>query len=102
MAGLTADQIIERIANGNSAEPSVMRQQVEQTLQNMIADTSQPHYLKLANLFPDGKPSVDELVVALEYELYDAMMPKIPGWEWDGEGYRNIKWFEKYAGSNNK
>lgn len=91
MAGLTADQIIERIANANGVDPAVMRQQIEQALQNLIADTTQPHFFMLSDLFPGGKPTVDELVTALEYELYDAMMPRFPGWEWDGEGYRNIR-----------
>ena len=95
MAGSTADQIIERIANANGVEPAVMRQQIEQALQNMIADTIQPHYFMLADLFPGGKPTVDELVVALEHEPYDAMMPSFPGWEWDGEGYRNIRMLGK-------
>ena len=63
---------------------------MEQVIQKIIADTAQPHSFMLADLFPGGKPTVDELVVALEHELYDAMMPRIPGWEWDGEGYRNI------------
>ena len=90
MAGLAADQIIERIANANGVEPAVMRRQIEQALQNIIADTTQPHSIMLADLFPGGKPTVDELVVTLEYELYDVMMPIFPGWEWDGEGYRNI------------
>lgn len=91
MAGLTAEQIIERIAYANGAEPAVMRQQIDQTLQNMIADRTQPHSFMLADPFPGGKPTFDALVVALEYELYDAMMPKFPGWEWDGEGYRNLR-----------
>ena len=91
MAGLTADQIIERIANANGVETAAMRQQIEQALQNILADTTQPHSFMLADLFPCGKPTVDELVVALEYELYDAMMPRFSGWEWDGEGYRNIR-----------
>ena len=91
MGGLTADQIVERIANANGFEPAVMRQQITQALQNIIEDTSQPHSFMLSDLFPCGKPTVDELVVALEYELYDAMMPLLPGWEWDGEGYRNIR-----------
>jgi len=95
LTGLTADQIIERIANANGVEPPVMRQQIEQAIQNIIADTSQPHSFMLKDLFPNGKPTVDELVVALEYELYDAMMPRFPGWEWDGEGYRNIRLFKK-------
>ena len=90
MTGLTAYEIIERIANANNVEPSVMRQQIEQALQNIIADTAQCHSLMLADLFPGGKPTVDELVVALEYELYNTMMPTLPGWKWDGDGYRNI------------
>ena len=90
MAGLTADQIVERIANANGVESAVMRQQIEQALQNIIADTSQPHSFMLTVLFSGVKPTVDELVVALEYELYDAMLPIFPGWEWDGEGYRSI------------
>ena len=49
----------------------------------------------LADLFPGGRPTVDELVVALEDALYDAMMPTFPGWEWDGGGYRNMKLAEK-------
>lgn len=69
MAGLTADQIIERIANANGVEPGVIRQQIEQALQNIIVDTTQPHSFMLADLFPGSKPTVDELVVALEYEL---------------------------------
>lgn len=40
MTGLTADQIIERIADANDVEPTVMRQQIEQALQNIIADTT--------------------------------------------------------------
>ena len=90
MAGMSAGQIIERIANTNGIEPAVMRQQMEQVFQNIISDTAQPHSSMLEDLFPGGKPTLDELVVALEYELYDAMMPRFPGWEWDGEGYRNI------------
>ncbi|MBQ3504350.1 MAG: hypothetical protein IJA75_06575 [Oscillospiraceae bacterium] len=90
MAGLTADQIIERIANANGADPAVMRMQMEQALSNILSDTTQPHSSMLADLFPGGIPTVDELVVALKYELYDAMMPKFPGWKWDGEGYRNM------------
>lgn len=85
MAGLTADQIIDRIANANGVESAVMRQQIEQAFQNIIADPSQPHFFMLADLFPGGKPTVDELVVALEYELYDVMMPVFSGREWDGQ-----------------
>ena len=95
MAGLTADQIVELIANANGIEPAVIRQQIEQALQNIIADTTQPHSFMLASLFPGGKPTVEELVVSLEYELYDAMMPKIPGWEWNGEGYWNTRLMRK-------
>lgn len=91
MVGLTAEQIIERIANANGAEPEVMRRKIEQALQNIIADTTQPHCYMLADLFPGGKPTTEELVVALEYDLYNAMMPTFPGWEWDGDGYRNTK-----------
>ena len=94
MAGLTADQIIERIANANGTEPTAMRQMIEQALSRIIADTTQPHAFMLADLFPGGKPTVDELVVALEYELYDNLMPKFPGWEWDGEGYWNTKLYK--------
>ena len=51
MARLTAKQIIERIANANGIEPAIMRQQIEQALQNIIADTAQPHSFMLAALF---------------------------------------------------
>lgn len=81
MAGSTADQIIERIANANGVKPAVMRQQIEQALQNIIADTTQPHSFMLKDLFSGSKPTVDEVVVALEYELYNAMMPRSPGLE---------------------
>lgn len=79
MAELTADQIIERIANG--VEPAVMRRQIEQAVQNIIDDKTQPYSVMLSDLFPGGKPTLDELVCALEYELYAAMMPRFPGWE---------------------
>ena len=95
MAELTADQIIERIAYANGIEPAVMRQQMEQAFQNIIADTTQSHSFMLADLFPGCKPTVDELIVALEYELYDAMMPRFPGWEWDREGSCNIGFSKK-------
>ena len=95
MAGLTADQIIERIANANGVEPAGMRSWIDQALRNILLDANQPHYFMLAELFPDGQPTVDELVVALEYELYDAMLPTFPGWEWDGVGYRNIRAYGK-------
>ncbi len=75
MARSTADQIIERIAIANGTEPAVMRQQIDQAFQNIIADTTQPHSFMLADMFPGIKPTVDELVIALEYELYDAMIP---------------------------
>ena len=91
MAGLTADQISERIANANGTEPAEMRQQIERAIQKIVDDPSQPHFYMLADLFHGSKPTVDELVVALEYVLYDAMMPTLPGWEWDGEGYRNTR-----------
>ena len=86
MTRSAADKIIERIATANGTDPAVLRQQIEQALQNIIADTTRPHFFMLADLFPGGKPTVDELVVALEYELYDAMMPKFSEWEWDEEG----------------
>ena len=79
MAGLTADQIIARIANANGIEPAVMRQQIEQTLQDIIVDTTQPHSYMLADLFPGGKPTVDEFVTLLENELHDAMMTRFLG-----------------------
>ena len=90
MAGLTADQIIERIANANGIAPKIMRQYIEFALENIITDTSQPHYRMLAALFPNREPSTDELVVALEHALYETMMPKLPGWQWDGECYQNV------------
>lgn len=90
MTKLTADQIIERIANANGAEPEVIRQQIEQALQNIIADTARLHSYMLADLFPNGKPTVEDLVVMLEHELYATLMPDLPGWKWDGEGYRNM------------
>ena len=89
MAGLTAEQIIERIANANGVAPTIVRQQIEQALRVILADATHPHCLMLADLFPGGQPDVEELVVTLEYALYNTMMPKFPGWEWDGEGYRN-------------
>ena len=89
MAGLTAEQIIESIANDNGVTPEAMRQQIELALQNIWQDKSQPHSHMLQALFPNGKPSTEELVVALEYDLYDALIPKFPGWEWDGCGYWN-------------
>ena len=79
MAELPADTIIERIANVYGVEPAVMRQQIEQALQNIIADTSQPHSFMLADLFPGGKPTVDEFVTLLENELHDAMMTRFLG-----------------------
>ena len=85
-----ADQIIERIANANGISPEGMRSQIDAALENIVGDTSQPHGFMLADLFPDGRPTTDEFVVTLEHELYDSMMPKYDGWEWDGVGYRNI------------
>jgi len=87
---LIADQIIERIANANGISPEVMRSQIDAALENIIGDTSMPHGCMLEDLFPDGRPTTDELVVTLEQELYDSMMPQYEGWEWDGAGYRNI------------
>lgn len=91
MADLAADQIIERIAHANGIEPAEMRKQIEQTLQDILNDATQHHSAILSYLFPSGKPNVDEFVVALEYELYDTMMPVFPEWVWDGDGYRNIR-----------
>lgn len=85
-----ADQIIGRIANANNTSPEVMRCQIDAALERIVRDTSQPHGLMLGDLFPDGRPTTDEFVVALEQELYDSMIPKYEGWEWDGVGYRNI------------
>lgn len=90
MARLSADQIIERIANANDMQPEVLRKQIEKACQNILSDNARVHCVMLADLFPAGNPTVDELVVALEYELYDAMMPRFAGWEWDGEGYRRV------------
>ncbi len=85
-----ADQIIGRIANANNTSPEVMRSQIDASLDKIVRDTSQPQGLMLNDLFPDGTPTTDEFVVALEQELYDSMIPKYAGWEWDGVGYRNI------------
>ncbi len=82
-----AAQIIERIAKANGASPEEMRSQIDAALEHIF--TSQPHGFMLEDLFPDGRPTTDEFVVALEQELYDAMVPKYEGWEWDGAGYRN-------------
>ena len=90
MSGLTAEHIIERIANANGVEPARMRKYIEKAVENITSDTASVHYSMLKDMFQNGKPTVDELVEALEYELYDAMMPPIPGWQWDGDGYRNI------------
>ena len=88
---LSADQIIERIANANHVEPAVMRRQMEQAILIILAYTTQPHILMLADLFPGVIPTTEEFVVAMEQDLYEAMIPKFPGWEWDGVGYRNIR-----------
>ena len=96
MAELKAERIIERIAHANGVEPTVMRQQMEQALENILTDPTQPHAFMLADLLPGEKPTVDALVVALEYELYDTMIPKFPDWEWDGAGYRNRSLSEKH------
>lgn len=89
MAKLSADQIIKRIANANSTEAAVMRPQIEQVLHRIIREDARSHSFTSEGPFSDKKPTFEELVIALEYELYDAMMPEFPGWEWDGEGYRN-------------
>ena len=95
MSGTTADQIVERIANANCTEPSAMRQRIEQYFVDMLGDPAGPYASVVAELSPGGKPDVDALVVALEDTLYDAMIPSFPGWEWDGSGYRNIRFIGK-------
>lgn len=85
-----ADQIIERIAKANGTSPEIMRSQIDAALEHIVRDTSQPHGSMMEDLFPDGKPTTDEFIVALEQELYDSMIPKYEGWEWDGNGYKNI------------
>ncbi len=87
---LMADQIIERIAKANGTSSEVMRSQIAAALKNIVGDTSQPHGFMLKDLFPDGGPTTEEFVVALEHELYGSMVPQYEGWEWDGVGYRNI------------
>ena len=91
MAASTADQILCRIANANGIQPAVLREQIEQVLQTISVDATKPHAFMLQDLFPNGKPTVDEFVVAMEAALYDARMPVLPGWEWDGTGYRKIR-----------
>lgn len=86
-----ASQIIERIANANGMSPEDLRSQIEAALENVVGDTVRPHGSMLKDLFPEGRPTTDEFVVALEFELYDAMMPKYEGWEWDGVGYRKVE-----------
>ena len=86
----TADQIITRIANANGMAPALMRQYIENALHEILTENIQPYSFMLEDLFPNGAPTVDAFVEALEYELYEAMMPTLPGWEWDGSGYRNI------------
>ena len=77
MTGFTADQIVQRIANANGVAPEVMRKRIEQVIERVGADTENLAY--------------DERIIALEHELHDALMPEFPGWEWDGDGYRNIR-----------
>ncbi len=88
-----ADQIIERIAKANGTSPEIMRSQIDAALEHIVRDTSQPHWFMMEDLFPNGRPTTDEFVIALEQELYDSMMPEYVGWEWDGAGYRNIALF---------
>ncbi len=85
-----ADQIIQRIAKANGTSPEKMRSQIDAALEHIVRDISQPHGSMMEDLFPGGRPTTDEFVVALEQELYDSMIPKYEGWEWDGDGYRNI------------
>ena len=93
MTDLTADQIVERIANANETTPEIMRQKVENVIQSILTDMPQS---LLADTFSGQKPSVDELVVALEHRLYDILMPTFPGWVWDGDGYRNIELWKNF------
>ena len=81
MAGFTAEQILKRIADANGVDPADMRQQIEEALQNIAADSSQPHSYMLRDMFPNGRPTVDEFVVALELELYNNLMPKASWWD---------------------
>lgn len=85
-----ADRIIASIANANNTTPKVMQSQIDAALDRIARNTSQPQGRMLNDLFPNGRPTTDEFVVALERELYDSMIPKYEGWEWDGVGYRNI------------
>lgn len=85
-----AEQIIERIAKANGTSPEIMRSQINAALENIVQDRSQPHWFMLEDLFPDGRPTTDEFVVALEHTLYDSMIPQYEGREWDGFEYRNI------------
>ena len=91
MTELTATQIIACIAYSNDVEPELIRRQIEESLQKIWQDKSHPHSVMLANLFPKGRPTTDEFIAAFQQELYDAMMPRFPDWEWDGAGYRNIR-----------
>ena len=95
MAELSAVQIVERIANANGTEPNQMRKQIEENLQNMISNPGNPYFSLVAELFPDEMPSMDELIVEMQYELYEELLPTFPGWKWDGEGYRRCSPFEK-------
>ena len=96
MTDLTADQIVERIANANETKPAIMRQKVENVIQSILTDMPQSQTALLADTFSGQKPSVDELIVALEHWLYDILMPTFPGWVWDGDGYRNIELWKNF------
>ena len=84
MTELTAEQIVERIAHANGIEPAVMRQRIEQVI-------SQPHFSLCADRLSEGEHSLEERIVALEAKLYDVMVPQFIGWQWDGDGYWNIR-----------
>ena len=78
MTEFTAEQILERIANMNGVTPAEMLPKVEEALWNMILVSDRT------------KHTLEEWIVIKENDLYDVLMPVIPGWEWDGDGYRNL------------
>lgn len=91
MTGATADQIVQRIANVNRVEYAVIRPQVEQNIHRIMSALPQDYSELLETLYPDRTPTMDELIYILEFELYEIMIPKHPGWEWIGYGYRRIQ-----------
>jgi len=81
MAELSAEQIVERIANANGVEPHKMQRKIEASLQKMLCDPLHPYYSLVAELFPNENPSLEELIVEMQYELYEELLPTFPGWE---------------------